>query len=103
VLTKTNPHLVGSAAMDTIHATFENGVFRPLAPVALPEGSSVELHVIPATSIDASAPPCYAHPSGSIEEALVALSVEVPSEEWQQLPHDLSDRLDHYLYGTGDE
>jgi predicted DNA-binding antitoxin AbrB/MazE fold protein len=29
--------------MATIRAIYENGVFRPLAPVDLPEGSRVEL------------------------------------------------------------
>ncbi len=28
--------------MDTIHAIFENGVFRPVAPVQLPEHCEVE-------------------------------------------------------------
>lgn len=28
--------------MSTIHAIFENGVFRPLAPVELPEACEVE-------------------------------------------------------------
>ena len=30
--------------MTTIRAIYENGVFRPLEPVDLPEGSRVELH-----------------------------------------------------------
>ena len=29
----------------TVHAIFENGVFRPVEPVALPERTSVELEV----------------------------------------------------------
>jgi predicted DNA-binding antitoxin AbrB/MazE fold protein len=29
----------------TVHAIFENGVFRPVEPVALPESTSVELEV----------------------------------------------------------
>lgn len=28
--------------MDTVHAIFENGVFKPVAPVALPEHAQVE-------------------------------------------------------------
>ena len=28
--------------MDTVHAIFENGVFRPVQPVALPENCAVE-------------------------------------------------------------
>ena len=29
----------------TIHAIFENGVFRPVEPISLPESTSVELEV----------------------------------------------------------
>lgn len=28
--------------METIHAIFENGVFRPVAPVSIPENTEVE-------------------------------------------------------------
>ncbi len=28
------------------------------------------------------------------------LAREVPAEEWAKLPADLTDNLDHYLYGT---
>lgn len=28
------------------------------------------------------------------------LGEEVPAEEWSKLPADLTDNLDHYLYGT---
>jgi len=41
---------------------------------------------------DASAKP--------IEEILAALAREVPDDEWRKLPDDLTDNLDHYLYGT---
>ncbi len=35
-----------------------------------------------------------------IEEVLAQLASEVPEEEWKKLPEDLSENLDHYLYGT---
>ena len=35
-----------------------------------------------------------------IEEVLAALASEVPQAEWNKLPNDLTDHLDHYLYGT---
>jgi predicted DNA-binding antitoxin AbrB/MazE fold protein len=38
----------------TIHAVFENGVFRPLEPVNLPEQCEVEVHV---PRLPADAPP----------------------------------------------
>jgi len=36
--------------MTTIQAIYENGVFRPLGPVDLPEGSAVQVVVEPAAS-----------------------------------------------------
>lgn len=52
-----------------------------------------ELHLLPIgePSYDSSAP--------SIEDVLAALAAEVPREEWDNLPQDLTDNLDHYLYG----
>jgi len=35
-----------------------------------------------------------------IEEVLTELAQEVPPEEWRKLPIDLTDHLDHYIYGT---
>jgi len=35
-----------------------------------------------------------------IEDVLVELAAEVPQEEWDRLPADLTDNLDHYIYGT---
>jgi predicted DNA-binding antitoxin AbrB/MazE fold protein len=37
--------------MDTIHAIFENGVFRPVVPVQLPEHSAVHLKIVDTTEI----------------------------------------------------
>jgi hypothetical protein len=39
-------------------------------------------------------------PGKSIEEKLAELAGNVPSDEWARLPADLSDQLDHYIYGT---
>jgi len=52
-----------------------------------------ELHLLPigAPSYDTNAP--------CIEDVLAALAAQVPREEWDKLPEDLSDNLDHYLYG----
>jgi hypothetical protein len=35
-----------------------------------------------------------------IEEVIEALAAQVPPEAWENLPEDLSDDLDHYIYGT---
>jgi hypothetical protein len=36
----------------------------------------------------------------SLEEKIAAIMADVPDEEWAKLPTDLSDNLDHYIYGT---
>ena len=36
----------------------------------------------------------------SLEQIIEDSFKGVPQEEWDKLPHDLTDRLDHYLYGT---
>ena len=43
-------------------------------------------------AFDASAP--------AIEDVLAALAKQVPDEEWDGLPPNLTDRLDYYLYGA---
>jgi predicted DNA-binding antitoxin AbrB/MazE fold protein len=45
-------HLRGFDAMKPIHAVYENGVFRPTEPVALPENSNVEIVVRVKHSLD---------------------------------------------------
>ena len=36
----------------------------------------------------------------SLEQIIEDSFKDVPQEEWDKLPHDLTDRLDYYLYGT---
>jgi hypothetical protein len=42
----------------------------------------------------------YDHSAPPIEEVLAGLARGVPEAEWDKLPSDLTDNLDHYLYGT---
>ena len=35
-----------------------------------------------------------------IEDVVAELAAQVPQAEWDRLPDDLTDNLDHYLYGT---
>jgi hypothetical protein len=44
------------------------------------------------TVYDPDAPP--------IEEVLARLAADVPRADWNNLPADLTDNLDHYIYGT---
>lgn len=41
--------------MQTIPAVFENGVFRPTAPVDLPEGTPVQIHAPTRDALDRTA------------------------------------------------
>lgn len=71
----------------TIHAIYENGVFRPLNTVDLPENCQVEISVL------------SAHAAGE-ERPLVQLAEilkQFPGDPAR--PTDLSQQLDHYLYG----
>ena len=36
----------------------------------------------------------------SIWEELAEIAQSIPREEWNKLPSDLTDNLDHYIYGT---
>jgi hypothetical protein len=40
---------------------------------------------------DDSAPPLW--------QSIIELSASVPAEEWDRVPKDLAENLDHYLYG----
>lgn len=89
--------------MDSIPATFEHGVFRPTAPVQLPEGCEVELSVVPRTTLPTDQSSETTTLGESIEDQLRRIADTVPAEEWERLPADLSDRLDHYIYQSKSE
>lgn len=57
-------------------------------------GRRLRLTVLPEPAAKASADGL------SIEEKIMAHAALIPEEEWRRLPADLTDNLDHYLYGT---
>ena len=74
--------------MRTIHAIYENGVFRPTDPVEFPEKCEVEIAVL-------------SHASGTKRTTLSRLAeLARKFEENPDLPEDLAAQHDHYLYGT---
>lgn len=85
--------------MSAVIAIYENGVFRPTEPVQLPEKCEVriEYHIPVEGAIQS--PACDADEL-SIEDELARIGAEVPPEEWARVPADLTDQLDHYVYGT---
>jgi hypothetical protein len=36
----------------------------------------------------------------ALEDDLKAIGMSIPAEEWQKLPRDFNENLDHYLYGS---
>jgi len=82
--------------MKTVSAIYENGVFRPTGPVDLPEKCEVELE-LRVRSAEAAPSERSSRP---IEEVIAEIVADVPPEAWDGLPTDLSEQLDHYLYGT---
>ena len=85
--------------MQSIHATYIEGVFKPIDPVALPEGSEVELQIV-VPQANSSTNPRGERSLPTIEDQLSRIARQLPSQEWDSLPADLSESLDHYLYGT---
>lgn len=82
----------------TYRGHVENGVVLVDDPVRLPEGAAVQVKLIepvlatPVPQLDSNGP--------AIEVELAALWADVSASEWAQLPSDLTDNLDHYIYGT---
>lgn len=72
----------------TIHAIYENGVFRPLDAVELPEKSEVELSFRPAETTQG-------HPALA---RLLKIAETFPDNP--DTPTDFAAQHDHYLYGT---
>jgi len=82
----------------------ENGMIRLEDAPILPEGVEAEVRLltegepreeeqkVPSINLDPNA--------STIEEKLRAIWADVPQEEWDRLPADLSEHLDHYIYGT---
>jgi hypothetical protein len=65
---------------------------RQSPPTRMIESATLEAPSLSDIPLDTSAP--------SIEEKLAVLAADVPNEEWDKLPKDLSANIDHYLYGT---
>jgi hypothetical protein len=86
--------------MSAVTAIFSDGVFRPTEPVQLPDNCEVDLQFHVRFQPSQATEPSSATTARSIEDQLASLAAEAPSEEWDQLPADLSNQLDHYVYGT---
>ena len=73
--------------MQTLHAIYENGIFRPTEPVDLPNVCEVEIRIQSRQKTN--------------EHSTLARLVEIGRRfpENPELPEDLAAQHDHYLYG----
>jgi hypothetical protein len=78
----------------------ENGAIRLDGSVVLPEGTEVRVEVAAPAQEPAPAKEEVAPNATTIEDKLRAIWADVSQEEWDRLPADLSEHLDHYIYGT---
>lgn len=78
-----------------VDAIYDQGVLRPVAPLALPQGARVQLRVEENASDSGQA-------SEQAEDALPTLLERLSGfvGTVDNLPPDASVNLDHYLYGT---
>jgi predicted DNA-binding antitoxin AbrB/MazE fold protein len=72
----------------TIHAIYENGVFRPLDAVALPENCQVEITILSTRTVGDERPLLR----------LAEIAQQFPDNP--DRPTDFAAQHDHYLYGT---
>lgn len=78
-----------------IDAIYDRGVFRPIKPLALPEGLRVRLRV---EDQDGSENPKGGEADSELPTLLERMKDFVGTVH--DLPPDASVNLDHYLYGT---
>lgn len=75
-----------------VHAVYENGVFRPVDPVELPDNCEVDLMIH-----QSKARASQTHATAPLAK-IAAIASQHP--ENPNLPTDLAEQHDHYLYGT---
>jgi antitoxin (DNA-binding transcriptional repressor) of toxin-antitoxin stability system len=72
-----------ASLLERVRAGEEVVIERDARPVALLRAATTE-------------PP----PDQSMDRVFASIVREIPDEDWQQVPPDLSQNVDHYLYGT---
>jgi hypothetical protein len=65
-----------------------------------PEGKILHVREVRDLQVLSASEQPYDPDAKPIEEILAELAKGVPDGEWDKLPNDLTDNLDHYLYGT---
>jgi predicted DNA-binding antitoxin AbrB/MazE fold protein len=84
-----------------VDAVYDRGVFRPLKPLLLPEGTRVRLHIEPETSSKStqSAVPGVIEPTDSTADKSLADRYRNIIGAARNLPEDMAENHDHYLHG----
>jgi len=65
-----------------------------------PQGQILRITDVEDLALEPAGDVAFDHTAPSIESVIANLVRDVPSAEWDRLPADLTDNLDHYLYGT---
>lgn len=65
-----------------------------------PQGELVGVTEVERLEIQPAVEAAFDRTARPIEDILEELASEVPQSAWDRLPGDLTDNLDHYLYGT---
>jgi len=85
----------------TVDAIYENGVLRPVQPLALAEQERVRVTVEARNGSEAQESSAHeASSRPSLAERIVARARAVPAGGLDGLPDDLAAEHDHYLYGS---
>ncbi len=84
----------------TYRGHVEKGKLILTDAVALPEGTEVEVAVNRLPGASAREAPTDESPRPTIEEKIARIMADVPASEWEKLPPDLNEHLDHYIHGA---
>lgn len=87
----------------TVDAIYENGVLRPVQPLALAEQERVRVTVEAANGsapLPESPSEKMSRPGPPLAERIAARAHALPPGALDRLPDDLAAEHDHYLYGS---
>ena len=83
----------------TYRGRVQDGVVLLDDPRAIPDGTVVDVCVAGGAMPLERENPMQGAKSPSVEEKLATIWADVAASEWANLPNDLTDHLDHYVYG----
>jgi hypothetical protein len=78
----------------------EKGVIHLEESAVLPEGAEVRVEIASPPGGYPTEKQDFSSATSPVEDELSAIWADVPESQWTRLPADLTDNLDHYVYGT---